>query len=173
DPTFSKFRTLVGQQGSRIVYGNFLVIPIEDSFLYVEPIFIQSNQAASFPELKRVVVVQNSNVGVGTTLGAALADSLGQTPPAPGPGPSPSPGPTGGGKLSQQVQQLLADALKHFRAADRALKNGDLATFQSEIQRADADVRQAKRLASGSGGSKGGGPSPTPTPTPSPSVSAS
>ena len=152
------------------MYGNFLVIPIENSFLYVEPIFIQSNQKATFPELKRVVVVQNSNVGVGNTLPEALADSLGQAPPSPGPQPQPQP--TGGGKLSAQVQRLLADALKHFRAADQALKSGDLATYQSEIQQANADVVQAKRLAAGKG-STGGGASPTPTPTATPSPSSS
>ena len=163
DPDFSQFRTLVGQQGSKLVYGDFLVIPIEDSFLYVEPIFIQSNQQATFPELKRVVVVQNSNVGVGSTLGAALADSLGVTPT-----PTPTPTPSGGGKVSKQVEALIAQALQHFRAANRALKAGDLGTYQKEIQLAESLIKQAQDLAAGS---KGGSPQPTPTPTPSASAS--
>jgi uncharacterized protein len=169
DPEFSSERTLLGRGGSSLLFGNFLVIPIGDSFLYVQPIFVQSNQAGSFPELKRVVVVQNANVGVGVTLEDALAKSLGlATPTTPTPTPS-----GGGGKLSQQVDQLLAQALQHFRAANAALKKGDLGTYQSEIQQANADIRQAKRLAAGSGGKGGGGQSPSPTPSPSPSPSAS
>jgi hypothetical protein len=104
--------------------------------------------------------VQNAQVGVGINLEDALAKSLGQAPPT----PIPTPG-GGGGKLSQQVRQLLAQALQHFRAANQALKNGDLGTYQSEIKQAQAAIRDAKRLAASSGG--------TPSPSPSPSVSAS
>src|SRR5207245_1371379 len=141
DPTFSAERTLLGKGGSKIAFGNFLVIPIEDSFLYVQPVFVQANQEGSFPQLKRVVAVQNGNVGVGVNLAQALASSLGQATPTP-----PSGQPTSG-KLSKQVQQLLAQAVQHFKAADTALARGDLGTYQQQIQQAEALIRQADALA--------------------------
>jgi len=165
DPTFSAERTLLGKGGSKVLFGNFLVIPIENSFLYVQPVFVQSQQVGSFPQLKRVVVVQNGIVGVAPTLGDALASSLGQAPP-----PTQQPPPSGGGgKVSKQVQALLNQALQHFAAANAALKKGDLATYQTEIQTAESDVRQANVLAAGSGTKSGSTTSPSPSPSASPS----
>jgi uncharacterized protein len=165
DPTFSAERTLLGKGGSKVLFGNFLVIPIENSFLYVQPVFVQSQQVGSFPQLKRVVVVQNGIVGVAPTLGDALASSLGQAPP-----PTQQPPPSGGGgKVSKQVQALLNQALQHFAAANAALKKGDLATYQKEIQTAESDVRQANVLAAGSGTKSGSTTTPSPSPSASPS----
>jgi uncharacterized membrane protein (UPF0182 family) len=162
DPTFSSERTLLGRGGSSVLFGNFLVIPIEDSFLYVQPVFVVSNQAGAFPELKRVVVVQQANVGVGVNLADALAKSLGQAPPTTPTQPPTKPG----GKLSAQVRALLAQALAHFHAANAALKNGDLGTYQSEVQQAQALIAQATRLSTTS--RTGASPTPTPSPSPSP-----
>jgi uncharacterized protein len=163
DPTFAQQQTLLSQGNSRVVYGNFLVIPIEDSFLYVQPIFVQSAQLAPFPELKRVVVVQNRQVGVGNSLTEALANSLGQTlPPTPGPGP-PTPTPPSGPGVSPQVTRLLTQALHAFAAANTALTNGDLGTYQTDIKQAESLIRQANRLA----GQARTGTSPTPSPSPS------
>ena len=86
----------------------------------------------------------------------------GQAPPSQG--PSKGPAPTG--KLSRQVRQLLAQALAHFRAANAALQRGDLGTYQSEIQQAEALISQANRA----GGTSRTGSSSSPTPSPSPSA---
>ncbi len=63
DPVFSAQRTLLGSGGSTIVFGDFLVIPINDSLLYVQPVYVRSNQESSIPELKRVLVVNGDRVG--------------------------------------------------------------------------------------------------------------
>jgi uncharacterized protein len=164
DPAFSTFRTLLGQQGSSIVFGDFLVIPINDSFLYVVPAYVRSNQENSIPELKRVVVVNGNTVGLGTSLSEALAASTsGQSSGGTGGG-----GGTPVGTVDQQVQALLDDALQHFAAADAALRAGDLATYQTELDAAQSLVQQANELiaqqAAGGDGSSG---------SPSPSASAS
>ena len=57
DARFSSERTLLGQGGSSVVFGDFLVIPLQDSLLYVQPVYVRSNQENAIPELKRVVVV--------------------------------------------------------------------------------------------------------------------
>src|SRR6266516_2724836 len=97
DAGFSSTRTLLGQGGSSVLFGDFLVIPVGNSFLYVEPVYVRSSQSAAVPELKRVVVVNGGTVGVGSTLSEALQNSLqGQTG---GGGPATGPG---GGSVDQQ-----------------------------------------------------------------------
>ncbi len=160
DQTFSAERTLLGQGGSEIRFGDFLVIPIGDSLLYVQPVYVRAAQENAIPELKRVLVVNGGTVGIGDTLPEALADALGGETPEPGPEPGPAPGE---GTVSQQIARLVQQALEHFAAADEALKAGDLATYQSEIDQARALIERANELASKQRGEQ---PSPTPTPTP-------
>ncbi len=162
DPDFSEQRTLLSQGGSAVKFGNFLVIPIDNGFLYVLPVFVQGNSDQSFPLLKRVVVVHGSVVGLGDTLEAAIADSFGAQPPP----PPPPDGGTGGGTVEEQIKALLDDAVQHFQAADAALKAGDLGTYQTEIAAAQRDIQRAQELAAGSG-------SPTPTPSGTPTATPS
>ena len=166
DPTFSQERTLLGQGGSQVVFGDLLVIPIENSFLYVEPVYVRSNQESAIPELKRVIVVNGSTVGLGSTLQEAIVNSTSGEAPPPGGGGQP---PTG--SVEQQIADLLDQALTHFQAADKALKAGDLATYQSELGQAQDLVQQANDLAAQliSGGPTGptgatGSTSPSPSP---------
>ncbi len=167
DPEFSKDRTLLGSGGSSVVFGDFLVIPINDSLLYVQPVYVRSTQASSIPELKRVIVVNGDKVGIGTSLSEALAASTsGQT--GGGGGGNGGGGGTPGGTIDQQITQLLSQALQHFQAADAALTAGDLGTYQSELAQAQALVQQANDLAAQQAGTGGAG-SPTPSPSASPS----
>lgn len=165
NPEFSSFRTLVNQQGSTLKFGDFLVIPVGTGFLYLDPVFVQGSGSGSFPELKRVLVVHGGTVGLGTNLSSAIADSFNQAPP-----PPPSGGGGGGGSVNERVAALLAQAVQDFKAADVALKQGDLAGYQRNILAAESLIQQANALASSSGQ-----PTPTPTPTPSstPSPAAS
>ena len=172
DPAFSSFRTLVGQQGSTLSFGDFLVIPIDESFLYVVPVYVQASEGSEIPELKRVIVVNGSNGDV--SLGTSLPDALGLATNGVSGGNNPG-GPTQppAGNTDQQIQDLLNQALSHFQKADAALKLGDLATYQSELAQAQALVQQAQQLALAAQGSGTGGPgsvSPTPTPSGSPPV---
>jgi uncharacterized protein len=163
DPTFSQLRTLLGQGGSQVLFGDLLVIPIENSFLYVEPVYIRSQQTSAIPELKKVLVVNGSTVGLGDTLQEAIANSTsGQTQTGGGGGVTPT------GNVQQQIAQLLNDALTHFQAADKALKAGDLGTYQSELQQAQSLVQQANDLAAQLATGSTGTPTPTPSASPSP-----
>jgi uncharacterized membrane protein (UPF0182 family) len=113
-----------------------------------------------------VLVVHGGTVGLGSTLTASIEDSFGQQPT---PTPTPTPTPQPGGKVGKQVAALLAQAVQHFQAADAALKAGDLGTYQAEVQKAQALIKQANDLAA-----KSGQPTPTPSPSaPTPSPSAS
>ncbi len=89
DPAISAQRTLWGQQGSQVIMGNLLVTPIEDSLLYVQPLYLQSTQT-QLPQLKRVIVFYRAPAPAGgqgnaeqvvamePTLGEALVAAFGE-----------------------------------------------------------------------------------------------
>ncbi len=162
DARFSAERTLLSQAGSDVLFGDFLVIPIEESLLYVQPVYVKARQENSIPELKRVIVVNGTEIGLGDTLREALADSIGvAVPPPDGEEPPPE------GTVDQQIQTLLDQAAAHFVAADAALTAGDLATYQAEIEAAQAAIVEIQQLLDTGGGE------PTPSPSESPSASPS
>jgi uncharacterized membrane protein (UPF0182 family) len=159
DKDFSEARTLLGTGGSEVQFGDLLTIPIGDSILYVLPMYVRANQEAAVPELKLVMVVNGASVSVGTSLPEAIQEATGATtggePPPPG---------GGGGTVDEQIQELLTQAVSHFAAADAALRDGDLATYQSELEQAQALVERANELVAGASGA----PSPSPSPSPNP-----
>jgi uncharacterized protein len=174
DPTFSAQRTLLGSGGSEVLFGDFLVIPIDDSFLYVLPVYVRSTQeAAVVPELKKVLIVNGSGgtVAIGDSLQEALRAAVAGQPSGGGGPPT--------GSVRQQIAQLLASAQSHYEAAQSALTRGDLATYQTEIDAAQADVAKANDLLSSGAGRPPTSPTPPPsgsppaTSTPPPTASAS
>jgi len=77
DQVISPQITLWNQQGSEVIYGNLLVIPINESLLYVQPLYLRSPQS-SIPELKRVIVAYQSQIKMDATLTQALAQIFGR-----------------------------------------------------------------------------------------------
>jgi hypothetical protein len=155
DPVFSEARTLLGQVGSEVLFGDFLVIPIEDAFLYVQPAYVRAAGANTIPELKFVVVSNGlGEVAVSSTLEGAL---LALTGAAGGEDGEPPP--------TEDVAELLAQALDHFAAADAALREGDLATYQSELAEARELIERARELAGGAAIPPPTSPGPSPSPT--------
>ena len=150
-PTISQQITLWNTNGSRVTLGNLLVIPLKNSLLYVEPVYLAASSNA-LPAFQKVVVTNGSTIVWGNT----LQDSLTQlyAAQAAGPGSSPSPGssPTPGASpsatatpatsgtpgasnspLSTNAQVLIAQASQHYAAAQDALGKKDLATYQKEM----------------------------------------
>src|SRR5207248_2225071 len=89
DPLVSAQLTLWGQQQSTVIKGNILIVPIANSLLYVQPLYLQG-QGANIPELKRVVAVSGGNVKMGDTLDQALAAVFGKAAPSAIEGGTPS-----------------------------------------------------------------------------------
>lgn len=73
DPTISSQMTLWGQGGSSVVRGNMIMVPIKDSLLYVEPVYITTNNTAAFPELKRIIVAYKEKIVMEPTLQECFA----------------------------------------------------------------------------------------------------
>ena len=82
DTTIARQLTLWDQRGSRVIRGNLLVIPINQSFLYVEPVFLLATET-NIPQLKRVIVSNGEHVAMESTLAKALQVVLGEQPSAP------------------------------------------------------------------------------------------
>ena len=125
------------QGGSQVLFGDFLVIPVENSFLYVQPVYVRSSSAAqttAVPELKRVIVANGAAIGVGNNLHEALVQAIaGQIPGGHGNGNGGGNG-GGTGSVNQRISNLLQQALDHFAAAQAALRNGDLATVPERAE---------------------------------------
>ncbi|CAA7601869.1 UPF0182 protein <locus_tag_ [Acididesulfobacillus acetoxydans] len=95
DPNISKQLSLWDQKGSRVIRGNLLVIPIGGNFLYVEPIYLESDKGGSIPEMKRVILAYNNSLVMADTLGSALTQVFGSSAPQPTtPGQSTAPPPS-------------------------------------------------------------------------------
>jgi uncharacterized protein len=147
------------------------VIPVDDSFLYVLPIYVQSTTSSQIPELKRVIVVNGS--GGDVSIQPSLLDALQEAAGAPVTGGNGGPAQgNGGGSTEQRIQRLLDRALEHFQAANDALTSGDLGTYQQEFDAAQQLVARARQLAN-TVPSTGQGPTTSPSPTAAPSASAS
>jgi len=79
DTEISQQLTLWNQQGSQVIRGNLLVIPIEESFIYIEPIYLKASKGGALPELKRVVVAYHEQLTMEETLGEALQVIFGKS----------------------------------------------------------------------------------------------
>jgi uncharacterized membrane protein (UPF0182 family) len=76
EPSISSQITLLNQQGSSVIFGNLLVIPIRDAIVYVEPLYLKAAQSP-MPELKRVIVAYADKIAMDADLSSALADVFG------------------------------------------------------------------------------------------------
>lgn len=130
------------EEGSQVIRGSLLVIPIEGSILYVQPLFIQ-NEQAEIPQLERVVVVLGDRVVMERTLDQAVAAVLGEDV-----GDVAVPDPDAEDPDDTVTEaQLVEQALEAFTAADTALGEGNLGEYQRQIGEAQdalqelADIR--------------------------------
>ena len=85
DPDISREMTLWSQGGSSVIRGNLLVVPYRSTLLYVEPIYITSQNNASLPELKRIVVGYGDAIAMEPTLEASLRRVFGEAQGTPKP----------------------------------------------------------------------------------------
>ncbi len=163
DTEVSQQVSLFDQLGSNVIYGDLLAIPIGQSFLYVQPVYLESQGGSAIPELKRVVVVTGGNVEMAENLTDALAEAFGgaETPTEPDPEE-----PTDGEPPPEATaDQLLIEALEHFAAADAARLAGDLGTYQQENEAGVAALREFAEL-TGQAPPTDAGASPTPETSP-------
>lgn len=157
DPQISQQFSLWDQRGSRVIRGNLLVLPINQSFLYVEPIYLLS-EANALPELRRVVTASNRGVAMEATLPTSLvslsSSSFAETPVLdgeqtaqqtadPDTGPLPTPVPIA---ADASVQSLVTQANLHLAAASAAQRDGDWARYGQELESLRITLEQLETL---------------------------
>jgi uncharacterized membrane protein (UPF0182 family) len=132
DPAIAAELTLLNQRGSRVLWGNLLVIPVEKSLLYVQPMYLLAEQS-QIPQLKRVVVATGNSLAMEATLGEALTrvfSGLG-TGIA---GTAPTTAPPAASGVDPTIAALAREAAEHYAKAQDALKTADWATYGREMQ---------------------------------------
>ncbi len=119
DETISPQISLWSQRGSQVILGNMLVIPLRDSIVYIQPLYLQAEQAA-IPQLTRVLVVYADKVEMAPDLETALLQVFGEVaPPEPGDSGGEQPG-TGVDASAEEAQRLYLEALDAQKAGDWA-----------------------------------------------------
>lgn len=129
DTVITEQLALWGRGGSRVIRGNLLMIPLGNSNLFVEPIFLQA-EAGGLPELKRVIVVAGDQIAMEPTLGESLAAIYGTEtfptePVEPG---------EPGEKITADVASLIEEAQQHYSNAQDYLKDGDWTGYGRELE---------------------------------------
>ena len=114
DPLISAQISLWNQSGSNVIRGNLIVVPLDDSLIYLQPVYLQSTGSA-FPEFQRIVVASPRQVVWGETLGEALAccsaaEAGRRTEPVAAPTPAPSPSPDARPTPARRPADAGADA---------------------------------------------------------------
>ncbi|MBN1857228.1 MAG: UPF0182 family protein [Dehalococcoidia bacterium] len=126
--------------GSRVIRGNLLVIPIADSNVYVESVFLQAD-AGGLPELKRVIVAAGDEIAMSPTLAESLAAVFGADVGGGQPLPPVAPG-VPGQEIPDDVSALIAQAQEHFDLAQEYSKQGDWARYGEELKALEAVLEQ-------------------------------
>ena len=175
NPEISAQITLWDQGGSEVIRGNLLVLPIDNSLLYIEPLYLQAENG-QIPELRRVVLASNNEIVMAETLVEGLSALFGDssfslasidstvddraaeasvelTPATP---PEPDSGPTTADPASlidaptsnQEVNELAITAAHHYESAQKALQNGDWTAYGEELEKMKAALDTLVELTS-------------------------
>jgi uncharacterized protein len=153
DTVISAQLTLWNQQGSRVERGNLLVIPIGNSTLYVQPIYLLAERS-QLPELKQVIVATGNRIVMASTLeegllrlfGAEAGISAPVPPGAPGvPAPPGVPIAPGAPVADETLVAAARDARAAYQRSLDALRAGDFATFGDELRRLEQHLADLER----------------------------
>jgi hypothetical protein len=142
DQNISKDLTLWSQQGSQVVRGQTLVLPVEDTFLYVEPIYIQATEGR-MPQLKKVVLAEGNTLIYSDTYEQALAQLSGaaravaQTAIA-----QPTPGAATAATQPAGADSRLESVRGHLRRYRELSSQGKWAEAGRELEAIEAEVRK-------------------------------
>jgi uncharacterized membrane protein (UPF0182 family) len=146
DTVITEQLALWSRGGSRVIRGNLLLIPLGDSILYVEPVFLQA-EAGGLPQLKRVIVTAGEQIAMEPTLAESLAVIFGaevppdeivdELPVSPEPEES----------VVTDIADLIEAAQLHYDQAVQYQQEGDWAGYGSELDALRAVLNQLAELA--------------------------
>lgn len=168
DPEISKQFTLWSQKGSQIIRGNMLVIPIGDSLLYVEPVFLKAEKG-EIPELKRVIVSTGTRVVMQTSLELALEELVGEYTSAVERFEQEAEEARAGGTTVSTDAELIGLSRDYLEKAKQSLRELDWQGFGDNLEKLESTLEQLEQQSGEDveppgGGASGGFAPDTPAP---------
>lgn len=126
DAEISKLLTLWSQKGSKVIRGNMLAIPIEESLIFIEPLYLKA-ESSEMPELKRVIVSFADRIAIEENLNSALERLFygGQQMREPL---------FSGGDIRTRLKEYAAKAWMHYQQAETYQRDGDWARYGDELK---------------------------------------
>ncbi len=137
NPEISRQISLWDQRGSQVIHGNLLVIPIEESLIYVQPLYLKAT-GGKIPELKRVIVAYKNRIAMEETLNEALAAIFDRAPPRQERREESA---VEEGSAVEK-KNLAQQAKEHYTRAQQASRNADWARYGEEIERLGEVIEQ-------------------------------
>jgi len=146
DPVISQQISLWNQQGSRVLRGSLFAIPIDQSLIYVMPLYLAADQGGALPELRRVVVVYGNQIAMEPSLELSLQrifgghlrgeDAVARPAAVSGAPPGPAPG--------EALMSSIQRAWDAWQKGQEALRRGDWAAYGQEQKRLEETLRQLR-----------------------------
>ena len=157
DTEIARQISLWDQRGSEVIRGELLVIPIEESLIYVQPLYLRA-EGGRIPELKRVIVAHENRVAMEESLEAGLARLFGGAAAAPAPGamtaaaveagaPDAAPRLPTAPPTDAALAELLRRASEHYERAREAQRADDWTRYGEEMRRLGEVLRQLRAAA--------------------------
>ncbi len=156
DPGISQALTLWGQGGSTVIRGTLLVVPVLNSVLYVEPLYLAAEAGGGLPQLKRVIVAYSDHVVMEDTLDAALsrifsgAVNTSETPPSAAGQAAQAPA-KASATAGADIQPLVREANQHYQRALQLQRQGDWAGYGEEVKKLGEVLNRLASAAPGAG----------------------
>jgi len=139
DPVISQQLSLWNQRGSTVIRGSLIAIPLDQSLIYVQPLYLAASEQGAVPELRRVIVAYGNQIAMEPTLQQSLARLFGGRPTGPPAATMPAAPP---GAVAGAGGRLLAQrALEIWNRAQDALRRGDWAAYGVEQKRLEEALR--------------------------------
>jgi len=140
DPVISQQLALWNQRGSTVIRGSLLAIPIDQSLIYVQPLYLAASEQGALPELRRVIVAYGNAIAMEPTLEQSLARIFGGRVPGGTPTSSPMaerPATEG----AADVRTIGKRAWEIWTRAQDALRRGDWTAYGAEQKRLEETLR--------------------------------
>ena len=148
--------SLLNRGGSRVIWGNMLILPVGNTLLYVRPMYLIGQGENQIPTFNRAVLYGNGTVVWNRSLSGALSQLVGApvrdtdtgtpAPPDTGTTPPTQPGrPTQGITVPPEARQLISEADQALQAAERAQREGNWAEYGRQQQRLRAALQRLRQ----------------------------
>jgi uncharacterized membrane protein (UPF0182 family) len=143
DPVISQQLSLWNQRGSTVIRGSLLAIPIDQSLIYVQPLYLAASEQGALPELRRVIVAYGNQIAMEPTLEQSLARIFGGRPGLTGL-TAPTPAPGAPREAVSGARALVQRAWEIWERSQDALRRGDWAQYGAEQKRLEETLRSLR-----------------------------